>query len=79
VSTGVPSSTFTFETPTDQAQPTIQRQAIANSLGDALLAQDITINVVAQGRTFDSVIQPAPTIYSIAIGYEDTGRPVNAT
>lgn len=79
VSTGVPSSTLTFETPTDQAQPTIQRQAIANSLGDALLAQDITINVVAQGRTFDSVIQPAPTIYSIAIGYEDTGRPVNAT
>lgn len=61
-----PSASLTFLTST---QPQMQRQAVG------LNAQDVTITLTSIGLTG----QPAPVIFSVAIGYEEVDALVSAT
>lgn len=65
-----PSATLTFSTAHDQSQPSMQIVEMGQN------AQDVTVEVTAQGNTATS---PAPVIYSIAVGYEEASANVSAT
>jgi hypothetical protein len=68
-----PSKTLTF---TSTLQPSEQRMTVGASGGGPFVAQDITLFLSAVATTAG---QPAPIIYSIAIGYEETSALVSAT
>jgi len=70
--TASPSTTLTF---TSTVQPVEQRMAVGHSGGGPFIAQDITLDLfVASGTT-----SPAPIVYSVAIGYEESSALVSAT
>lgn len=56
---------LTFEAGPNNFQPSMQR------LTTGLVAQDITINLASTGGTEGGQQAPAPTIFSVAIGYEE--------